>query len=377
MLRRTLPIKLNVLLRVDFNVPIIHGRVASDFRISAHLATINALLRRGNTVTLLAHHSDRRTSLRPVAARLGKLLGERVIFRQHIKPSFELRPVRGARLALLENLRFSSGEESSSLAFAKILARLGDYFVNDAFGVAHRSGASLTLLPRLLPSSIGPLFAFELSRLDRVLRRPLRPLALLVGGAKLNTKLRLLERFVRRADLVFVGGAIANTLLRARGASIGRSTGHEYRLDRRIRRLAQAKNIVLPSDVVLRISRHQARVAPVSAIGSRDAIYDIGPATTGEFIRGLKRAKTVIWNGPLGLAEIPAFARGSRAIARSLGLQGKKVIVGGGDTVAMLEAARLVNKFPNISTGGGAMIAYLAGEKLPALEALKKSKAKN
>ncbi|OHA08960.1 MAG: phosphoglycerate kinase [Candidatus Sungbacteria bacterium RIFCSPLOWO2_01_FULL_59_16] len=367
-----------VLVRVDFNVPIVGQSVGDDFRIRAALPTIRRLLGRGNRVILLSHASDPRQTLKPVARRLTRILGEPVAFimnpfggRKDFFPG-------GIRVALVENLRFWRGEESCSRAFARALARLGDAYVNDAFGAAHRKGASLTILPRLLPSLIGLLFERELRELDRVLLRPRHPLVAVLGGAKIETKLGILRRFERVADRVLVGGAVANVLLRARGVSVGRSSGSAEPITREVRRLAQSPKILLPRDARIRRNRRgRVLIIPLGRLAPGDSVLDVGPRTVAEFRRALAPARTVVWNGPLGLAEEPAFAIATLAIARALSRSRAEVVVGGGDTVAVLDRAGLAGTFRHVSTGGGAMLAYLAGEKLPALEALKKPKAKN
>lgn len=337
-----------ILLRVDFNVPIRGRRIGGEFRIRAALPTIRKLLSSGNRIVVLSHHSDRGQTLRPLVAVLRRLLGEPVTFIAN-PAGRPARPAGGSqaagtggpRLALVENLRFWAGEEAERPNFARSLARWGEAFVNDAFGVAHRRSASLTLLPRLLPFYLGLLFERELDVLDRVRRKPARPYVVILGGAKLETKLRLLERSLRVADHVLVGGAIAAELL----------SGHA--------RLVRSRKLVLPVDGPVRSGR----------------LADIGPKSVRRFAGIIRSARTVVWNGPLGIAEEARYAKGTGAISRALARSRGSVIVGGGDTVAFLERAGLTaGAFDHVSTGGGAMIAYLAGEKLPGLEAMKRGK---
>lgn len=384
--------KRRVLLRVDFNVPIAGGVVMNDFRIRAHLPAIRKLLRGGNTVILLSHHSNRRQTLLPAARRLGSLLGAPIFFVKN--PNRIIQTPKEKRLILLENLRLWPGEEGESRAFAKVLARWGECFVNDAFAVAHRRGASITVLPRLLPSYLGPLFEKEFKTLDMVVKSPKRPLVAVFGGAKIDTKLVLLRRFVRLADKVLVAGALANVLLRARGFSIGRSITDGLFSATMLRRITASKKIILPVDALAARSlraRRKAGIAPpirfgglgrgtirpIGAIKRNEIIGDIGPETVKRFRGALRRARTIIWNGPLGIAEFEAFSSGTRALADVLARSRARVIVGGGDTAAFLARERMIKKFKRVSTGGGAMLAYLSGEKLPALEAFKKSGINN
>ncbi len=332
--------KKRVILRVDFNVPIRGRRVLGDFRIRAVLPTIRKLRAAGNTIAILSHHSDRRQTLRPVAVRLGRLLGEPVAF---VADPARFRPpaprFSGGKVFLVENLRFWRGEERMDSAFARLLARLGEIFINDAFGVAHRRAASTEGLARLLPGYLGLCFERELHALDRVRRKPVRPDVVIIGGAKLETNLRLLKRSLRLADHVLVGGAIAAELL----------AGHAH--------LARSRKLLLPIDGPLRGGR----------------LADIGPKSIRRFTSVIRLARTIVWNGPLGIAEAARYAKGTGAISRALARARGSVVVGGGDTVAFLERVGLTGAFDHVSTGGGAMIAFLAGEKLSALEALKRS----
>ncbi len=364
-----------MLLRVDFNVPIVGRKVQDDFRIVASLPTIRQLLRGRNTVILLSHHTDKRQTLAPVAKHLATFLRQPVRFvRDPLGRKFRAQIRRSGRgnLFLVENLTRWRGEGNEDVHFAKRFSRLGDVFVNDSFGEAHRRRALITVIPRFLPSFLGPLFRRELARLDRVLRHPARPLVGIFGGAKIETKLAILQRFYRIADRVLVGGAVANTLLAARGVSVGRSRIEG--VSSVVRRLARSPQLVLPIDAVVLSERPQRRirVTPITAIARDEVIYDIGPKTQRLFSEIVAGARTIVWNGPLGLQELPQYARGTRALARALARRGSRVIVGGGDTVDFLARAKLLNRFKHVSTGGGAMLAYLAGEKLPALEALRR-----
>ena len=374
-LSRTLPRRTRVLVRVDFNVPIEQGRVRDDFDLLRVLPTIRALQRRRNTCVLLSHHSDEHQSLAPLAKHLSLLLSTPVLF---LRDPFSRRAALTVRRAppgagfLAENLRFWRGEKANGPAFAAALARLGEVFVNDAFGELHRPYASIIGIPRLLPSLVGPLVLAELGMLGRFMHRPRRPLIGIFGGAKVETKLAILKRFFRFADRVLAGGGVANTLLKARGLGIGRSLAAPA--SAAVRRLARSRRLVLPTDVIVKGPRSRVRRVPVAGVTPQERICDIGPETRLAFRHALGPAKTVIWNGPLGLAEDRRYAAGTLAIARALARHRGLVLVGGGDTVAFLRRVGLRPKFRYVSTGGGAMLAYLAGEKLPGLEALKGSR---
>lgn len=359
-----------VLLRVDFNVPILRGQVQDDFKIRSLLPTIRALLRHKNCIVILSHHSDWRQTLKPVAGFLGRMIKEKVFFAR------DTRAVSGTgrRVIFLENLRFFNGETRARPYFARRLAKLGDVFVNDAFGVAHRREASSIILPRLMPSYLGLRFEKEIRQLDRALKNPRRPLAAIIGGAKVKTKANLIKRFIRVADNILVGGAGANAILRARGVKVGRpkTEGREAFS----KKTARSKKLILPVDAIAasggRVSK--PKIFSFDEISPKDVIYDIGPKTRFLFAGALKKARSVIWNGPMGLVESKAFAGGTEFLARLLARHSGFVLIGGGDTIAFIDKIGLLSKFKRISSGGGAMLAYLAGEKLPALEALKRSR---
>ena len=360
-----------VLLRVDFNVPIQRGRVRDDFRIRQTLPTIRELLRKRNSIVVLAHHSNQRQTLAPVALHLAKLLKKPVSFLRNPFRKSQFAHHDRLQVVLLENLRFWPGEESSSLRFARRLSRLGDVFVNDAFGVAHRRAASVSVLPHLLPSRLGFLFERELKAFDRVLLRPKRPLVAIFGGAKIDTKISILRQFSRLADSILVGGAIANVLFGVRKRGVSRRTA----FGRAVNAVSRARNIVLPVDAVVAApgARRTPAIRPIGALEKGEVMYDIGPKSQRLFRDALSQARTVVWNGPVGVVEVKAFSRGTLALAKVLVRSRADVHLGGGDTIAFLDRSGLTHKFRHISTGGGAMLAYLAGEKLPALEALRRS----
>lgn len=362
-----------VLVRVDFNVPMRGRRVLDAFDIVRVLPVVRQLVRRGNRVILISHHSDERQSLAPLAPLLTRMLGRRVTFLKDPLSSRARRAVCSAEpgaVFLGENVRFWRGERQNSPTFARALAALGEAFVNDAFGELHRPYASMVGVPRYVPSFAGPLIAAELKMLDRFTHAPRRPLVGIFGGAKMETKLAILRRFSRFADQILVGGGVANTLLRARGFRIGRSLAAPVHTA--LRRFARSTKIALPIDAVVSSGRRGGQGVSLMAVGPHDRIYDIGPKTRSLFQRILGGARTIVWNGPLGLVEEQGYAAGTLAVAHALARHRGLVLVGGGDTVAFLGRARLLKRFKHVSTGGGAMLAYLAGEKLPGLEALQR-----
>lgn len=361
-----------VLVRGDFDVAFDGTVVADASRIEAVLPVIRFLLEYKAKVRLIAHLGRpggvRREGfgLAPVARFLSQALGRDVPLVDD--------PFAGglpdADVVLFENLRFWPGEEQNDPAFAQALAHHGDIYVNEAFA-AYRGHASVVLLPRLLPAYAGLHLIKEVEALDHVLERPERPFVVVLGGAKIETKLPLIRRFLRDADAVIVGGALANTIFGLRGNPIGKSRADTIHI-KDLSFLASPK-LVLPSDVL--VAPHLAAGASpvprrVDQIRSDEYIADIGPETVRACIALLKDAKTVVWNGPMGYAEVPEFSGGSRALADAMLASNGFTVVGGGDTLAFLARYDVPKTFSHISTGGGAMLAFLAGETLPGLAAL-------
>lgn len=345
------------LLRVDWNME----SPAEAYRLTASLPTIRAILRKGYRIVILSHRDrprgvELRYSLRRFAPLLSRKLEVRVAFVPHLPPAAIAAAVASAnrRIILLENLRFHAGEQGSSPAFARALAALGDVYVNDAFSVSHRRDASVFLLPRLLPSYAGLELNREIETLSRALARSKRPLVLVVGGAKVPEKLHIIERFRREARAILAGGVAANTLLLARGADVGVSVVDRAELPR-ARRIVRLKNLSLPSDFMV----------------DKGKIRDIGPLTTAQFIAALRGARTIIWNGPMGLFEDARFAAGSEAIARAIAYSKAFTITGGGETVELITRLRLRSRFGFVSTGGGAMLEFLIKGTLPGIEVLR------
>jgi phosphoglycerate kinase len=376
-----------VLLRVDFNVPLRDGRVADDRRIRGALRTIRALRNRGARTVIVTHVGrpegkvDPSLSVAPIAQRLGELLGVDVpVAADVVGPSAKATAdaLGNGGIAMLENVRFEPGEESNDPALADRLAAFGDVFVNDAFGTAHRAHASTEGVAHLLPAVAGYLMARELEVLTTVLECPRRPVIAVLGGAKISTKLGVLTNLLQRDDAVHIGGALACAFFRARGARTGRSLVEEDQVDvaRGVLELATGgrSTLHLPVDVVVAAEASEGAPTEVVAwdvIPDDRMVVDIGPQTVAAIDASFTSAGTVIWNGPLGIYEIDAFARGTREVARSLARSDGFSVVGGGDLGAAIEDAGVADRIDFISTGGGATLEFLEGRTLPGVAALR------
>ena len=372
-----------VLTRVDFNVPLEAGRVTDDTRIRAALPTIRYILERRGRLILMSHLGRPKAGpsddlrLAPVAARLSELLGQPVRYlRDCIGPEVEAATaaLKDGQALLLENLRFYPQEEKNDPAFAAQLARLGDLYVNDAFGSAHRAHASTEGVAHLLPAVAGFLMEKELNFLGQALKNPARPFVTILGGAKISDKIGVMQNLLSKVDRLLIGGGMANTFLKAKGYAMGDSLVEEQSVALAKSLLDQAGDrLVLPTDVVIAdrfADDANRRTVDAAQVPADWRVLDIGPATVARFAQELAPAKTVVWNGPMGVFEMPHFAAGTIGVARVLAGLSAVTIIGGGDSAAAVEGAGLADKMTHISTGGGASLEFLEGRKLPGVEAL-------
>lgn len=382
-----------VLLRVDFNVPLEKGIIMDDSRIVASLPTIHYILDQGGSVILLSHLGrpngkiDPKLSLRPIAKHLSQLLLKPVKMANDCcgpevkKLSEELKP---GEVLLLENLRFHPGEEKPEKEsnFASSLAELGNLYVDDAFGVAHRSHASTTTLPRFFPgqAAAGFLIEKEIDYLGLHIKNPNRPFCAILGGAKISTKFKVIEALMQKADILLIGGAMANTFFLAENIPVGKSLVEKnfVSVAREIMDVGRQSRcrLLLPEDVVVtrRVepNAHHEVIKIKGGIPDDMLIVDIGPETVKKYAQEIKKAATVFWNGPLGVFECPPYDQGSREIAMALSrLQGTAItIIGGGDTIAAIDRVGVTQTFSHISTGGGATLEYIEFGELPGIQAL-------
>ncbi len=382
-----------ILVRVDYNVPVKDGAVTDDFRIQASLPTLQYLLEQECSLVLMSHlgepkgKPDATHSLRPVAAKASELLNRPIAFHEDcigeavLKAARDLRP---GEVMMLENVRFHQPELDNDPGFARQLANLGDIYVNDAFAVDHRDQASVSGVAKYLPAVAGLLVEKEVEHIRGALDKPNRPLVAIIGGAKVSTKIELLNNLIPKVDVLLLGGAMANTFLLAGGREIGKSLAEPDYVNTAKQLIELAKRedtqLFLPEEVVVSKSTEtpkHLRTVKVSAVEPDDYIVDVSP----EFPRQLSRAvyefldfdnkSTVIWNGPLGLTEVPEFAAGSLAMAGAIvALPGEISVIGGGDTAGFVDEAGRHDQFSWVSTGGGASLALMAGKQLPGIEAL-------
>lgn len=377
------------LVRVDFNVPMKNGKVTDDTRLRAAVPTIQELRAKNGAVILLSHFGRPdgkivpKMSLRPLVKPLSDLLETEVLFNDDLKhPYLAAENVEAGGVLLLENLRFSPGEESNDPKFVNLLAHCGDVYVNDAFSAAHRAHASTEGLAHKLPAYAGRAMQAELEALSKALENPQRPVTAIVGGAKISTKLDLLGNLLKKVDALIIGGAMANTFLLAQGRDVGKSLVERDLVataqDILMKAKAVNREIVLPVDAVVALKFEAlapSRVVDVTDVGGDEMILDIGPRSVEQVVSVLARSKTLVWNGPFGAFEMEPFDTGTIEVAEAaaeLTQAGKLVsVAGGGDTVAALNAAGTADRFTYVSTAGGAFLEWLEGKPLPGVEALR------
>ena len=367
-----------VILRTDYNVSVVNGKVQDDFRIKSSLQTIEYLLERKAKIIIMSHMGrpkgrDRSLSLKPIAEHLGILLDKKGLFFGDVESALSgIEDMRPGDVAMLENLRFFPGEEASDKKFAHELSKLGDVYVDDAFAVAHRKHTSVFLLPRLLPPAAGFLIQKEVSVLDDILlvRKP--PVVFILGGAKVETKVKIFVKLLHKLDAVCVGGLLANSILAAKGIAVGKSRYED--IEQYVEEFdITDKRLHLPLDVIVSkdpSGRSPVRTAAIGDVKNDEIILDAGPDTVKLFSKVIEDAGTVVWNGPLGAFEVKKFGKATRDLAKELKNTGARVIVGGGDLVRAIHEAGAEKSIYYQSTGGGAMLEYLAEGTLPALEVL-------
>jgi len=372
-----------VLVRVDFNVPIREGMVDDDTRIRAALPTLEYLLKRGAALILCSHLGrpkegpDPKFSLKPVADHLSKLLGKSVAFAENcIGPVAEkaAKALKPGDVLLLENTRFHPQEEKNDPGMAKQLAALAEIYVNDAFGSAHRAHASTEGVAKFLPAVAGFLMEREIQYLGQVIANPAKPFVAILGGAKIGDKIGVIHNLLTKADVILVGGGMANTFFKAQGYPVGDSLVEDEALETARELLKDAgPRLRLPVDVVI-ADRFEAgashEIMSTGPIPDGRRILDIGPETVTAYAKVIKSAKTVVWNGPMGVFEFPEFAKGTFGIARAVAESGAVSIIGGGESVAAIQRSGLADKITHISTGGGASLEMLEGLTLPGVAAL-------
>jgi phosphoglycerate kinase len=372
-----------ILLRVDFNVDIDKkGNVLNSFRIESVLPTIKKILSyQPKAIVLISSRGrpkgkkDKNLSLFPISKYLEKKLKKEIVFIQNFlseKSRKEIQNSEKGKIFLLENIRFWKEEEDNNIQFAKKLSQLGDIFVNDAFGVCHRSHSSIVGITKFLPSFSGILLKKEIQYLSKIKNNFRRPLVLILGGIKIKDKIPLLKHFSQKAKYILISGGLANTILFDLGFFIGKSIFEKGLSKEILKNRILEKKIFLPFDFLIgkSLRSKKSEVKEILELKKEDMILDIGPETIKGFNEIIKQAKTIIWNGPMGYFENPVFSQGTISIAKSILKNKKEIVVGGGDTIEALEKFNLIKYFDFVSTGGGAMLNFLSEKKLPGIEAL-------
>jgi len=369
-----------VLLRVDFNVPLKNEKVEDDFRIKAGLATIKYLLSRGASIIILSHLGRPagkvvpELSNRPVSQRLSKLLNKKVVQLNEVVGSMVERvtgQLKPGQIIMLENVRFHPREEINCQRLAKTLASDVDLYVNDAFAVCHRQAASISAITKYLPSYAGLLLEKEVENLSKVLESRIQPKVAIIGGVKIETKVKVIKNLLNKMDYVLVGGAVANNVLMQMNYKVGLSLVNKTQL--KITKSILYNKLKYPLDVVVAKSRKKNAESQIKAVGKiekNDIILDIGPDTVELYSNYLKKSKLVVWNGPMGYFEISKYKKSSQEIAEAIAKSKAYSIVGGGETVELIKDLKLIKKFNFVSTGGGAMLEFLEGKVLPGIRPL-------
>ena len=376
-----------VLVRVDFNVPMEGRRIVDDSRIRASIPTIKDLVERRARVILMTHlgrpdgQVDEAYRTTPLAKRLSELLGRSVSHLDDcVGPAVEaaVRAMRDGEIVMLENVRFHPGETKNDPVFAKQLAALGDLYVNDAFGAAHRAHASTVGIAQYLPAVAGLLMEREIKTLGRIMVDPPHPLVAIIGGSKISTKIGVVRSLLQRVDRLCIGGAMACTFFKAKGLEMGRSLVEEDQLDVARSLLASAGQssgtLVLPLDAVIASEARpgvKVQTVAIDAVPADMKVLDVGPMTVERFLQTCDGAHAIVWNGPLGVYEVPPFDRGTDALAEGLAGSDAETIIGGGDLVAALQKQHLADRMSFVSTGGGATLEFLEGKILPGIAVLR------
>lgn len=375
-----------VLVRCDFNVPLDkNGQISDDFRIKKTVPTIKYLQKQAETIILMSHLGDPegidpKFSFAPLVSRISEIIGAPIIFLSEtpgpkLKKMIEVIKQPGA-IVLLENLRFNSGEKENNPKFVESLASLGDIFVQEGFGVCHRAHASTYGLPQLLPNCAGFLLEQELNVFDKAMNNPARPFLAIIGGVKISTKTKLIQKLLEKADNILIGGKIANSILTVKGLCIKEKWSHEEDLLMAVIDTVDltSPKLHLPVDGLMALadlSENYLRLGAVGTVRKEENIFDIGPETIEKFKEIIKEAKTIIWNGPLGYYENSYFQQGTKEILKAIIESQAYSIIGGGDTVDIIHQMKMEDNFDYISTGGGAMLDYISGEELPGIKVLK------
>lgn len=371
-----------IFLRIDFNAPIKNGIVLDDYKIRQQLETIKYLVKNHCRIILVTHLSgtvpgkyEKKYSVLPIASALGRLLNCKVAIIKglnDIESGKKISKMKYGEIIMLENIRFEKGEEKNDLKLAKKLANLADIYINEAFAVSHRSHASLCSIKKYLPSYAGIMLEKEILNLNKVLA-PKRPLITIIGGSKISTKISLVKNLEKKSSHILIGGALANNFLSARGYEIGKSMYDKESIN--FAKKFKSDKIILPIDVVVcdKPNGGEAKVKKINNVNKKDYIFDIGPDTIKLYSHFIKKAATLIWNGPMGKFEEEKFKYGTMSIARLVATRSKGRafgVVGGGETVEALHRTDMFDYVDWVSTGGGAMLSYLGGEKMPGLKGI-------